>query len=291
MRSESIAARCARRRLGFVPTLGALHEGHLSLVRRSRRECAFTVASIFVNPTQFAPGEDFKTYPRDLARDESVLDREGIDVLFAPATESMYPAGHKTHVQVADLSEGLCGAFRPGHFRGVATVVAKLFNIVMPDAAYFGLKDAQQAAVIRRMAADLDFGVEVVVCPTVREADGLALSSRNAFLTAEERACAPALYAALKDAAAAVAQGERSAGRVRSLVESRLEGTSFRLQYVEAVDAETLRPLDRLEGEILVAAAACLGSTRLIDNILIRIPMEPNGKHAEGRRRTAKDGS
>jgi len=254
---------------GFVPTMGCLHEGHLSLVRRCRAECDVTVASIFVNPTQFGPGEDFARYPRDLDRDSSLLENEGVDLLFVPEASAIYPEGFSTHVEVAGLPDGLCAAFRPGHFTGVATIVAKLFNIVRPDAAYFGQKDAQQAALIRRMATDLDFGIEIVVCPTVREPDGLAMSSRNSYLTAEDRSAAPALYRALLAAQGAAATGERSAAILRSIVEEGLKGTPFRIQYVEVVDAIDLKPVDRLRREALVAAAAYLGSTRLIDNVIV----------------------
>jgi pantoate--beta-alanine ligase len=272
MSRECRDARRMGRRVGLVPTMGFLHQGHLSLVRRSRSECALTAASVFVNPTQFGPGEDFDRYPRDPDRDASLLEREGADLLFAPEAGSMYPPGHATHVEVAGLGEGLCGAFRPGHFRGVATVVAKLFNIVRPDAAYFGQKDAQQAALIRRMAADLNFGIDIVVGPTVREPDGLAMSSRNVRLSTEERRAAPALHAALTAARQAVERGTRSAAEIRELIRSRLEGTPHRLQYVEVVSASDLEPLARLQGDVLIALASHLGGTRLIDNIIVRLP-------------------
>jgi pantoate--beta-alanine ligase len=272
-RQAARAARARGLRVGLIPTMGALHEGHLSLVRRARFECGYTAASVFVNPAQFGPGEDLSRYPRDLDRDAGLLRNEGVDLLFAPEAGSMYGPSHATWVDVAGLGDGLCGPHRPGHFRGVATIVAKLFNLLRPDAAYFGAKDAQQAAIIRRMAADLDFGLDVVVCPTVRAPDGLALSSRNFHLTAAERTAAPALWAALREAAAAVTGGGvRSGAAVRSLVVARLAATPFKIQYVEVVDAESLRPIERLAGEILVAVAAHLGATRLIDNVTVKVP-------------------
>ena len=272
MRAETLRARAQRLRVGFVPTMGALHEGHLSLVRRSRAECGLTAVSIFVNPAQFGHGEVFARYPRDLDRDGRMLEAEGVDVLFAPAPSDVYKPGHATWVEAPSLAQGLCGAFRPGHFRGVATIVAKLFNVVRPDAAYFGQKDAQQAALIRRMAADLDFRIEIVGCPTVREPDGLAMSSRNAYLSEEERREAPTLHAALKAARDAVAAGVRSGGALRRIVLGRLEGSRFEPQYVEVVRSEDLSPIERLEGEILIAAAAHLGATRLIDNVIVQVP-------------------
>ena len=272
MRLERSAAFKAGRRIGFVPTMGAVHEGHLSLVRRCAAECDVVVASVFVNPAQFAPGEDLDRYPRDLERDSRLLSEAGTEVLFAPDAEGVYRAGHSTWIDVEGLSDRLCGPFRPGHFRGVATVVAKLFNIVRPDAAYFGQKDAQQATLLRRMTADLDFDIEVVVCPTVREPDGLALSSRNVFLTAAERAQAPALYAGLREGKAAVERGESDASRIAHLIRERLRDTPLRIQYVEVIRAADLKPIDPLEGEILLAAAAHLGNTRLIDNVIATAP-------------------
>jgi pantoate--beta-alanine ligase len=269
MRSWSTGQRADGRRIGFVPTMGFLHEGHLSLVRRSKAECDVTVVSVFVNVTQFAPGEDFERYPRDLGTDSRMLQREGVNVLFAPETSDMYRPAHRTFVEVETLGEPLCGAFRPGHFRGVATVVTKLFNIVNPDAAYFGQKDAQQAILLRRMTEDLDFGIQVVVCPTVRESDGLAMSSRNAYLTPSERAAAPQLHAALEAARAAVIGGERSVERVRSLIRARLDDGPARLEYVEIVRASDLGAISSIEGPVLIALAAHLGSTRLIDNVVV----------------------
>ena len=265
-------ARRSGLRIGFVPTMGSLHEGHLSLMRHSRGQCGFTVAGIFVNPIQFGPGEDFERYPRTMERDSKMLDAEEVDLLFAPESSSIYPSGFATHVEVAGPATGLCAPFRPGHFRGVATIVAKLFNIVRPDAAYFGQKDAQQAAVIRRMTADLDFDVQIVVCPTVREHDGLAMSSRNAYLSAEERLVAPVLYAALNDARRAIRLGERSAFKVTEIVRQRLVEAAFKIEYIEVVGGPDLQPRDPLSGEILLAVGARLGATRLIDNIVIEIP-------------------
>jgi pantoate--beta-alanine ligase len=272
MRSESSEARSLGRTIGFVPTMGSLHEGHLSLVRRCRASGSVTVASIFVNPAQFSPGEDFERYPRDPDRDARLLEKEGVDILFLPEASDLYRPGHSTWVDVTGLTRGLCAAHRPGHFRGVATIVAKLLNLVRPDAAYFGQKDAQQAAIIRRMVEDLDFDTRVVVCPTVREPDGLALSSRNVFLSPEHRLAAPSLYAALEAGRRAVASGERDAGRLRSMMTERLQGAGFRPQYVDAVGATSLEPVDPLDGEVLLAAAAYLGATRLIDNVTLTVP-------------------
>lgn len=279
MRSERAAAWKAGRRIGFVPTMGALHEGHLSLIRRCRSDCDVVVASVFVNPAQFGPGEDLDRYPRDLDRDSRLLEAAGADILFAPEASSVYRPGHSTWIEVERIADRLCGPFRPGHFRGVATVVAKLFNIIRPDAAYFGQKDAQQAVLIRRMAADLDFDIEMVVCPTVREKDGLALSSRNVFLSADERRHASALYAALCEGKRAIERGETGRERVVETVRARLRDTPLRIQYVEIVRAADLEPVDPLEGEVLLAAAAHLGGTRLIDNVTATIPRRgPGGK-------------
>jgi pantoate--beta-alanine ligase len=272
MRRASEAARAAGKKVGFVPTMGALHEGHMSLVRRCRSECGFSVASIFVNPAQFGPGEDYERYPRDPASDSQRLQQEGVNALFAPEPGTMYSRSHATWVDVEGLSRGLCGPHRPGHFRGVATIVAKLFNIVRPDAAYFGQKDAQQAAIIRRMAADLDAGIEIVVCPTVREEDGLAMSSRNAYLSPEERRQAPALNRALATAARRLSAEPVRMDDLRAQMEKDLRESGFRVQYVEIVDAETLQPLEGTEAtEALIAVAAYLGRTRLIDNVTVRL--------------------
>jgi pantoate--beta-alanine ligase len=261
----------AGKRIGFVPTMGYLHEGHLSLVRESRSRADITVVSIFVNPTQFGPHEDFQKYPRDLENDAAYLERGGVDCLFHPEASEIYPPGYRTYVEVQGLQDRLCGRSRPGHFRGVVTVVLKLFEIVRPDLAFFGAKDAQQVLIIGRMAADLDLDVEVVTCPLVREADGLALSSRNAYLSPEERKAALALSTGLRWAEKAVAAGERDAGRLVAGVRSVLEAEPLaRIDYIEAVDTETLEPVAEVRGEVLLALAVFLGSTRLIDNVRLR---------------------
>ena len=266
----------ARRRgetIGLVPTMGALHEGHLSLVRRARERCDVVVVSLFVNPAQFGAGEDLGAYPRDEARDAALAAAEGADLLFAPPPEAVYPPGFSTAVTVEGLTEPLCGAQRgPEHFRGVTTVVAKLLNMVGPAVAYFGAKDAQQALVVRRMVRDLDFPVEVEVCPTVREADGLALSSRNAYLDPAERERATALSAALTAAEDAVAGGEADAQMVLDAARAVLTARGVEPEYLELVGAETLAPVDRVEGECLLAVAATIGRARLIDNTTLRAP-------------------
>ena len=270
MRAASGAARRAGKRLGFVPTMGALHEGHLSLVRAAGSSCDALAASIFVNPTQFQPNEDLAKYPRSFERDRELLEREGVELLFAPSVEEMYPAGAVTWVTVEGLSDKLDGRSRPGHFRGVATVVAKLFHIVEPDAAFFGQKDAAQVAVIRRMVRDLNLPLEIVVCPIVRESDGLAMSSRNAYLDADQRKRALALHRSLTRVQRMADGGQRktcelvAAGRAEFAGES-----SVRLDYLEIVDPDTLDPVDSISGGALVAVAAFVGSTRLIDNILL----------------------
>jgi pantoate--beta-alanine ligase len=256
------------KRIGLVPTMGYLHEGHLSLARESRRRADVTVVSVFVNPAQFGPTEDFKQYPRDLEKDAAYLKDVGVDVLFYPDASEIYPPGYRTYVEVEGLQDRLCGRSRPGHFRGVATIVLKLFDIVAPDQAFFGAKDAQQVLIIRRMAADLDLDLEVVTCPIVREPDGLALSSRNAYLSPEERRAARVLSAGLRWAEKAVAAGERDAGKLVAGVRSIIEAEPLaRIDYVEAVDPETLEPVAAVDGEVLVTLAVFVGSTRLIDNI------------------------
>ncbi len=255
---------------GFVPTMGYLHEGHLSLVRRARAENDHVAVSIFVNPTQFGPHEDYNRYPRDLERDLRLLEPLGVDLVFAPSVEEMYPPGFQTWVIVEEVSRPLEGAARPGHFRGVATVVTKLFNIVQPDRAYFGQKDAQQAVVIRRMVQDLNIPVEIVVCPTVREPDGLAMSSRNTYLNPEERRAATVLFRALQAAKARYEQGERDAERLREAMREVIQAEPLaRLDYVSVADPETLQELDRVEDRALLSLAVYIGKTRLIDNILL----------------------
>ncbi len=273
MRNASRAARRAGGRLGFVPTMGALHEGHLSLVRASRASSDVVVASIFVNPTQFGVNEDLAKYPRSFKWDCELLEREGVDLLFAPAVEEMYPAGAVTWVTVEGLSEKLDGRSRPGHFRGVTTVVAKLFHVVEPDAAFFGQKDAAQVAIIRRMARDLNLAVEIVVCPIVRETDGLAMSSRNAYLDAEQRKRALVLHRSLMRVQQFASAGERSAARLAMAGREVIAGeNTVRLDYFEIVDAETLEAVEDVSGGALVAVAAFVGSTRLIDNVVLEAP-------------------
>ncbi len=271
------AAMTARRRaltgtVGLVPTMGYLHEGHLSLVRRARAENDIVIATIFVNPSQFGPHEDLATYPRDLPRDLSLLEAEKTDIVFAPATPAeMYPPGYQTWIDLTDLSTKLEGARRPGHFRGVATIVAKLFNLTRPHRAYFGQKDAQQCVVIRRLVADLNFDLEVVVCPTVREPHGLAMSSRNAYLSPEERARAAVLYRALQAAAAALAAGERDAEALRQVMGQVLAAEPLaQVDYVSIADPETLDELTGdLRGPALASLAVRIGRARLIDNLLL----------------------
>jgi pantoate--beta-alanine ligase len=253
--------------------MGALHEGHLSLVRAARASCGVVAASIFVNPTQFGPAEDLAKYPRSFERDCELLEREGVELVFAPSVEEMYPAGAVTWVTVEGLSDKLDGRSRPGHFRGVTTVVAKLFHVVEPDAAFFGQKDAAQVAIIRRMVRDLNLPVEIVVCPIVREADGLAMSSRNAYLDGEQRKRALVLHRSLVRVQQLVDAGERDVGRLMAAGrEEFARENSVRLDYFEIVDAETLDGLESVSGGALVAVAAFVGNTRLIDNVLLRVP-------------------
>lgn len=257
-------------RLGLVPTMGYLHEGHLSLARRAREECDSVVASIFVNPTQFGPTEDLSKYPRDLDRDLSLLEAAGVDLVWTPDNETIYPPGFSTWVEVEGLTKPLEGAARPGHFRGVTTVVAKLFNAVQPQAAYFGQKDAQQAAVVRKMTRDLNFPVEIVVCPTVREADGLAMSSRNSYLSPEERKSAVVLFRALTAAREAFERGERDAESLRKVMSATLASEPrARTQYVSCADYDTLEELGTVTGKALLSMAVFIGKTRLIDNFVV----------------------
>ncbi len=270
MRNASRAVRRGGKRLALVPTMGALHEGHLSLVRAARRASDVVAASIFVNPTQFGPNEDLAKYPRSFQRDCEMLEREGVDFVFAPSVEDMYPAGAVTWVTVEELSGKLDGRSRPGHFRGVTTVVAKLFHIVEPHKAFFGQKDAAQVAVIRRMVRDLNLPIEIVVCPIVREADGLAMSSRNAYLSAEERRRALVLNRSLMRVQESVGAGERyAASLVAAGREELARETGVRLDYFEVVDPETLDPVADVSRGALVAVAAYIGATRLIDNVLL----------------------
>jgi pantoate--beta-alanine ligase len=270
MRAACRAVRSTGRRLGFVPTMGALHEGHLSLVRAATEACDVVAASIFVNPTQFGPNEDLAKYPRSFERDCELLVAEGVALLFAPTVEEMYPAGAVTWVTVEELSGKLDGSSRPGHFRGVTTVVAKLFHIVEPDAAFFGQKDAAQVAVIRRMVRDLCMPVEIVTGAIVREADGLALSSRNAYLSVDERKRALVLHRSLGRVEKLVAEGERrSAKLIAAAKEEFAHEPSVRLDYFEIVDPESLDPIEDVSYGALAAVAAFVGATRLIDNLLL----------------------
>ena len=258
------------RPLGLVPTMGYLHKGHLSLVRRCREDNATAVASIFVNPTQFGPSEDLSTYPRDLEGDLAKLEAEGVDLVFAPDASEMYPEGFDTTIDVGDIARRLEGEHRPGHFQGVATVVCKLLTIVRPDNVYFGQKDAQQCLVIKRLNADLDLGAEVVVMPTVRDPDGLALSSRNAYLSAEDRKAALSLYRALSLAESLYADGVRDADAMRREMLDLLESEpAASVEYVSVADAETLMELDSIEGPALVSMAVRIGKVRLIDNVVL----------------------
>ncbi|MCS7159434.1 MAG: pantoate--beta-alanine ligase, partial [Gemmatales bacterium] len=266
-------ARRDGRCIGFVPTMGALHEGHASLIRAARRDTDFVVVSIFVNPTQFGPNEDYQRYPRTPEADWALCRQEGVDLVFNPSVEEMYPAGFCTWVEVTGLQDVLCGRSRPGHFRGVATVVLKLFNIVQPDIAYFGQKDAQQARIIRQLVRDLNVPVEIRVCPIVRAADGLALSSRNAYLAPQERHRATVLYRALQTAQKLVSQGERDALLVRQRLVELISATpGATLDYAEIVDPETLRPVTQITQPVLAALAVRIGSTRLIDNMILTPP-------------------
>ena len=270
------AERAAGRGVGFVATLGYLHEGHASLMRRARADTDVVVASIFVNPLQFGAGEDLDAYPRDLERDSRLAEAEGVDLLFVPAVDEMYPTPVLTTVSVAQVSEPLEGAARPEHFAGVATVVAKLFAIVGPCRTYFGEKDFQQIALVRRMVHDLSFPVDVVACPTVREPDGLALSSRNAYLTPEEREAAPVIHRALQAGAASILAGERDPALVRSLMAQIIEAEPLaRLDYAEVVDADSFVVPDPLGGNVRLLAAVRFGRARLIDNVGVTAPAAP----------------
>jgi pantoate--beta-alanine ligase len=269
VRTAVAVTRRAGRSIGLVPTMGALHAGHASLIAAARKETGFVVVSIFVNPTQFGPNEDFERYPRSLEEDVQVCAREGVDLIFHPEAPAMYPAGSLTVVEVKELGDVLCGASRPGHFRGVATVVTKLFNIVQPDVAYFGQKDAQQTRIIQQLVRDLHLPVAIRVCPTVREYDGLALSSRNRYLSADERRQAPVLCQALKVVEAQITQGECDARKLQELLAQRIAtAPAARLDYAAIVDWETLRPIERIQGKVLIAIAVYFGATRLIDNII-----------------------
>jgi pantoate--beta-alanine ligase len=271
LRDRCDAARRAGKTVGLVPTMGFFHEGHLSLMRAARTDHDLVVTTIFVNPLQFGENEDLAGYPRDLVADTTAAEAEGVDVLFAPSVPEMYPEPTVTTVHVAGLTEGLCGAARPTHFDGVTTVVAKLFSIVGRCTAYFGRKDFQQLAVVRRMAIDLDLPVQVVGCPLVREPDGLAMSSRNAYVSGDERRRATGIFASLRAAAAVVEDGERDPERVRTAVHAEAERHGVELEYAEVRRAADLAPLATVDGEVVVAVAAAVGNARLIDNVTMRI--------------------
>jgi pantoate--beta-alanine ligase len=273
-RMSSVARKIRREQdktVGLVPTMGALHEGHLSLVREARRMCDVVVVSVFVNPAQFGPGEDFEHYPRDLTKDTALLTDYNVDYIFAPTVDEIYPKGFSTYVNVEGLSEQLEGASRPGHFRGVATVVTILLNTVRPDFAFFGQKDAQQALIIRRLVKDLAFDAEIVILPIVREDSGLAISSRNLYLTPDEQNSATVIHKALKQAKLAFKDGERNAHRIMDVVRNTIDAEPrARLDYVTVSDAETLEKIDRIdERPTLIAVAAYVGKTRLIDNMIL----------------------
>ncbi len=267
LRAQVRAWRAARDTVGLVPTMGALHEGHLSLVRRAASENARTVVSIFVNPTQFGPNEDFQRYPRDLQGDAAKLSTVGTSAIFAPEVSEMYPPGASTRVNVDGLTDGLCGPFRPGHFQGVATIVTKLLLQVLPDVAYFGEKDYQQLQVIKRLVRDLDIPVRIVGVLTYRETDGLAMSSRNAYLSAQERVTAPVLHRVLTGIARELAAGGTAATAIAAGKAELTRAGFDKIDYIEAVDADSLQPVERASGPTRVAGAAWLGKTRLIDNV------------------------
>jgi len=268
---DLVGAACEQnKKIGLVPTMGALHIGHISLVERAVKECGFVVVSIYVNPTQFGPGEDFEKYPRPLEQDLEICKKEGVDVVFNPSTDEMYSAENLTWVDVEKLTEPLCGQLRPGHFRGVTTVCAKLFNIVAPDVAYFGHKDAQQSIVIRRMVADLNMPLEIVVCPTVREADGLAVSSRNKYLTEQQRKDATFIYKSLQKCREMVDSGVTDVDKIIEKMRKILnEPNSMQVEYVSIVGAQTLEQMEKICGKVLAAVAVKIGNARLIDNILM----------------------
>ena len=264
------AARSKGKIIGLVPTMGALHIGHISLIERAAKDCDYVVVSIFVNPTQFGPNEDFEKYPRPIEADLKICQEHNVDLVFNPAPKEMYAAENLTWVNVEKLTEPLCGQLRPGHFRGVTTVCAKLFNIVLPDVAYFGQKDAQQAIVIKRMVADLNMPLEIVVCPTVREPDGLAMSSRNQYLSEQQKKNATLIYKSLRKCQEMINSGVKDSKKIISEMQKILQHvSSIEIEYISIVDAETLQNLDQIAGEVLVAVAAKIGHTRLIDNILI----------------------
>jgi pantoate--beta-alanine ligase len=275
-------ARKTGQTIGLVPTMGALHAAHASLIRTARADSAYVVVSVFVNPAQFGPEEDLARYPRPFDKDMALCAEENVQLVFAPEPAVIYPPDFRTSVEVTELQDTLCGASRPGHFRGVATVVLKLFNIVQPDVAYFGQKDAQQARILQQMTVDLNLPVRLVVCPIVREPDGLALSSRNQYLDRDQRRQATVLYQALEDVQKSVSAGERQAAKLVQQLQTRIQSTpGARLDYAAVVDADSLKPITQLEKRVLVAVAVYFGSTRLIDNVVLDInhnnAPSPNG--------------
>ena len=261
-----------QKKIGFVPTMGALHQGHLSLIRQACKDNHFVVVSIFVNPTQFGPREDSKKYPRNLKQDTYLCTKAGVDIIFYPDTKEIYPDNYRTYVMVEELSDCLCGKFRPGHFRGVATVVTKLFNIVQPDVAYFGQKDAQQAIIIKRIVEDLNMPLKIKFMPTIREGNGLAMSSRNAYLSPDERRDAAILYQALNLAKGLIREGNRDSldiiKKMRQLINKK---KNAKVQYISIVDLENLKPMPKIEGSVLIALAVWIGKARLIDNIIVKL--------------------
>ncbi len=288
MKAFSAQARRIGKTISFVPTMGFFHEGHLSLMREGRRRGDHLIVSLFVNPTQFAPHEDLKNYPRNFGRDRQMAEEVGVDVLFAPEVEEMYPPDHQTYVQVEKVTRNLCGQSRPTHFKGVTTVVMMLFEIVTPHVAIFGEKDYQQLVTIRQMARDLHMSVEVVGMPTVREADGLAMSSRNTYLLSEERKAALSLYRSLQRAKKLLQKGEQEGGRILDEMKGILQSEPLvRMDYIQICDAYTLQEVDRIEGDVVVALAAYLGKTRLIDNLVHRTPSRAS--HPIAQKDSAKD--
>ena len=271
---EKMSAVCAdlkskKQTIGFVPTMGALHEGHLELVRQAKSRCDKVVVSIFINPAQFGPNEDFKKYPRTFKKDAALLKREGTDFIFFPSKADMYPDGHATFVEVGELGKIMCGISRPDHFKGVATIVAKFFNIVKPDMVFFGAKDFQQQAIIGKMVLDLNMGIKLITVPTVREKDGLAMSTRNTYLSANERKAAPVLYRSLRIAKKLVKNGKTDprviASKIKTII---IKEKLFKIDYIEVRDPETLEKVLKIKGKTLIALAAYIGKTRLIDNII-----------------------
>ncbi|WP_457568100.1 pantoate--beta-alanine ligase [Desulfurobacterium sp.] len=271
MKGLATAFKRAGKSVGFVPTMGYLHEGHLSLAKRARKENDIVVMSIFVNPTQFGPGEDFEKYPRDEKRDSTLAEREGVDILFLPSVDELYPKPFRTYVSVEEITDKLCGAKRPGHFRGVTTIVTKLFNIVKPDRAYFGKKDFQQYKVIKQMVKDLNMDIKIIGCPIVRESDGLAMSSRNVYLSAEERQSALSLYKSLKLAKELIEKGEKRASRIKEEMRKLIlsHPNVKKIDYIEIVDQNNFKDVEFIEEGTLIALAVFVGGTRLIDNWVV----------------------